>query len=137
MHQQTPYPQSSVAKTHHFKERSAQRRLNPAVLQFILTFGVAVRACGATHLTVINRRLPEHLRGTPLADRARGWIVLETDDGDLLTCYRRADAVRFLRRKRKRRLSRAQLRRARRDVGEGRSTSTEPPGCLEEGNHAR
>ena len=134
---QTPIAQIPVAKTHHFKERSAQRRLDPAVLQFILAFGAAVRVCGATHLTVMDRQLPGHLRGTPLAERARGWIVLETDGGELLTCYRREDAVRFLRRKRKRRLSRAQIRRARRGLDDGRSPAVEPPAGLDGGTHAR
>lgn len=132
---QTPVCQIPVAKTHHFEERSAQRRLNPAVLQFILTFGAAVRARGATHLTIIDRQLPTHLRGTPLAERARGWVVLETDEGELLTCYRRRDAVRFLQRKRKRRLSRAQLHRG--CLRDGVSPAVEPPMGLDGGTHAR
>ncbi len=130
-------PQIPIAKTHHFEERSAQRRLPPAVLQFILAFGAAVRACGATHLTIIERRLPAHFRGTPLAKRARGWIVLETDEGELLTCYRRDDAVRFLQRKRKRRLSRAQLRGARRSLRDGGSPAIGFPVEMQGGVHAR
>jgi len=110
---QTADFQIPVSSTDHFRERSARRRLHPAVLQFILAFGSPVRACGATHLTVLERKLPSHLQGTRMAERARGWIVIETDGGELMTCYRRRDAAHFLRRKQKRRLSRAQLRRAR------------------------
>jgi|GEM_PF-682947 len=134
---QTPVSLIPIAKTHHFEARAAHRKLPPAVLQFILTFGAAVRACGATHLTIIDRQLPDHLRGSHLAKRARGWIVLETDEGALLTCYRRDDAVRFLQRKPKRRLSRAQLRGARRSLKDGGAPAVGFPVEMQGGRHAR
>lgn len=102
-------PSPLIPTTHHFIERAAQRRLHPAVLQFILAFATELRVCGANHLTIVERELPEAVRNTELARRARGWIVLQADDGSLLTCYRRQDAWRFLRRKTKRKLSNAQL----------------------------
>ncbi len=134
---QIPDTQISMVRTHHFEERSAQRRLHPAVLQFILAFGSAVRSCGATHLTVLERALPSHLRGTLLAERARGWIVLETDEGSLLTCYRRQDAARFLRRKRKRRLSRTQLGNAWGRLPHGQPRVVEYAVHSHGGSHAR
>lgn len=88
----------------HFLERQAQRCLRTNVLEFILTFGTETRARGATHVTIVERTLPPALRRSWLADLARGWVVLLDDRGRLRTCYRRRDAVRYLRRKPKRRL---------------------------------
>jgi hypothetical protein len=58
---------------------------------------------------VLNCKLPKETRETELARAAHGWIVL-VDDGQLLTCYHRADASRFMRVKPKRRLSSSQMR---------------------------
>jgi hypothetical protein len=93
----------------HFADRFEQRRLRPAVLSFILAWGTEWRARGATHMTVLWRSLPASLRDTRIAHAARDWVVLMDDDGSLLTCYRRSEASRFLRRKPKRRLSPAEL----------------------------
>jgi hypothetical protein len=96
--------------TRHFLERASQRGLRPHVLDFILVFGVGTHAAGATSWTVLEHALPADLRGTELARRARDWIVVETDEGWLLTCYRRTNAGRFLREKsayRRRRLPQA------------------------------
>jgi hypothetical protein len=92
-------------RSFHFKRRQAERQLRPDVLEFILAFGTEVQACGATHLTIVRRRLPVSLRNGTLARRAEGWVVLLDDEGRLMTCYRRQDAVRYLRRKPKRRPS--------------------------------
>jgi hypothetical protein len=96
-------------KTRHFRERQAVRHLREDVLAFVLTWGIEVRLSGATHVTVLNGKLPKEVRRTEIARAAHGWIVL-LDDGQLLTCYHRADASRFVRVKPKRRLSSAQLR---------------------------
>lgn len=96
-------------KTRHFRERQSVRHLREDVLAFVLTWGVEVRLSGATHVTVLNGKLPKEVRETELARAARGWIVL-VDDGHLLTCYHRADASRFMRVKPKRRLSSSQMR---------------------------
>lgn len=85
--------------THHFVERASRRGLRPCVLQFILAFGIDTRAAGATSWTVVEHLLPPDLRGTELAERARDWIVVEGDEGTLVTCYRRTNACRFLREK--------------------------------------
>lgn len=98
--------------TNHFRARSAQRRFRTEVCDLILAYGCELRAAGATHLVLIERRLPPELRGTEVARRARGWILVLADDGAPLTCYRRTDAVRFLRRKPKRRLTPEQRGRA-------------------------
>lgn len=95
--------------TRHARIRTAERQLRPDVLDFILTFGTLTRAAGATHVTVVERRLAIEVRDTPLAARARGWIVVVADDGEVMTCYRRFDAVSYLRKRTKRRLSYAQL----------------------------
>jgi hypothetical protein len=93
-----PFP----ARTRHFVERACHRGLRPEVLDFILAYGIEFRAAGATSLTVLERRLPAAIADAPVVRRARGWIVVTTDDGVLLTCYRRGDASRFLRTKPKR-----------------------------------
>lgn len=88
-----------VREWDHFRRRAAQRGLRDDVRDFILTFGCETRAAGATHLVIINRRLPSELRQSEIARRARGWILLLADDESLMTCYRRFDASRALRRK--------------------------------------
>lgn len=97
--------------TEHFIERSALRRLRDDVLEFILEFGIRARASGMTHVTVLERELPATWRDSALARHARGWILLLSDEERLITCYRRGDANRFIRRKPKRRLSRMQYQR--------------------------
>lgn len=87
----------------HFIERGAPRQLRDEVLDFILDFGVRTRAAGVTHVTVLERDLPGFLQDSPLARQARGWILLVGDHERIVTCYRREDASRFIRRKPKRR----------------------------------
>ena len=53
--------------------------------------------------------LPRQVRGSLLADLARDWIIVLSDEGVELTCYRRPHATRFLKAKPKRRLSTGQL----------------------------
>lgn len=95
--------------THHFLERKAQRGLRDDVLDFILLHGREAHAVGALHLTIVERELPPELRTTRLARLARDWVVLVTPDASLLTCYRRREAMRFLKRKPKRQLSWGQM----------------------------
>ncbi|MCE9667647.1 hypothetical protein LY474_07440 [Myxococcus stipitatus] len=102
---------SKCFATFTFTERRALGQLRQEVLDFILDFGNRVRACGVTHVTVLERDLPRAQRGTLLSRQARGWIVLVSDDERLITCYRREDANRFIRRKPKRRAFGKQARR--------------------------
>lgn len=85
--------------TRHFQERASHRRLRDSVRDFVIRYGVDIRAAGATHLVVMERQLPADLRRSSTARRARDWILVLADDGALLTCYRRRRAVRFVRRK--------------------------------------
>ena len=85
--------------TQHYRTRSAERSLKPHVEAFLMMWGTETRAAGATHLTIVRRDLPPEIRDSDEAARAEGWIVVTSDDGLLLTCYRREDAWRFLRRK--------------------------------------
>lgn len=105
-------PPRAFSLTRHFIERRALRQLRDDVLDFILEFGVRARAAGMTHVTVLERDLPVAWRRSALARQARGWIVLLSDEERLVTCYRRGDASRFIRRKPKRRMSEAQVQRA-------------------------
>lgn len=85
--------------TKHFAARAAQRGLPDDVRDFVVTFGVEVRACGATSVTVLERWLPADARDSELARRARDWVLVLGNDGRLMTCYRRRDASKFLRKK--------------------------------------
>ncbi|ATB49661.1 hypothetical protein [Corallococcus macrosporus] len=97
--------------TRHFVERSSLRQLRDDVLEFILEFGVRARAAGMTHVTLLERELPRAWRTLDVVRQARGWIVLLNDEERLITCYRRGDANRFIRRKPKHRMSSGQLQR--------------------------
>lgn len=92
---------SPVRERYHFRVRAAQRGLRADVRDFVLDYGCEFQATGATHLVVLARRLPPELRETNIARRAHGWIFILGDDGSLVTCYRRFDASRALRRKAK------------------------------------
>jgi hypothetical protein len=85
--------------TQHYQIRAAERALHSDVEAFLMTWGTETRAAGATHITLVRRDLPLDLRDTEEAARAEGWIIVVGDDGALVTCYRRSDAWRFVRRK--------------------------------------
>jgi hypothetical protein len=85
--------------THHYKARAAERALRSDIEEFLMTWGTEMRAAGATHITLVRRDLPFELQDSEEADRAEGWIIVASDDGSLITCYRRTDAWRFVRRK--------------------------------------
>ncbi|WP_223643750.1 hypothetical protein [Corallococcus sp. EGB] len=85
--------------TQHYKARAAERALRSDVEEFLMTWGTEIRAAGATHITLVRRDLPVDLQDSEEAVRAEGWIVVAGDDGSLVTCYRRNDAWRFVRRK--------------------------------------
>lgn len=104
----------------HFIERGALRQLRDEVLDFILDFGVRTRAAGVTHVTVLERELPDFLQDSSLSRQARGWILLVSDEERIITCYRREDATRFIRRKPK---HRAFKRRSSRDGDSFRVTA--------------
>lgn len=85
--------------THHYEARAAERALRSDVEEFLMTWGTETRAAGATHITLVRRDLPFELRDSEEALRAEGWIIVTGTDGSLVTCYRRTDAWRFVRRK--------------------------------------
>ncbi len=85
--------------TQHYQARTAERALRSDVEDFLMTWGTETRAAGATHITLVRRDLPIDLQNSEEAVRAEGWIIVAGDDGSLVTCYRRTDAWRFVRRK--------------------------------------
>ncbi len=85
--------------TRHFAARADERGLPPDVKEFLLMWGTETTAAGAKHITLVRRHLPIDLQDSQEAARAEGWIIVTGDDGTLVTCYRRNDAWRFLRRK--------------------------------------
>lgn len=83
----------------HFRWRAARRALRDEVLEFVMRWGEPTRAAGATHWTIVRNELPAELRNSATAAAAERWIIVADDDGSLITCYRREDAWRFVRRK--------------------------------------
>ena len=92
-------PLDSSRLTRHFVARAHERRLRLDVLAFILAHGVDVDGDDARSVTVVDKHLPPDLVASPVARRARGWVIVMSRDGALLTCYRREDAAKFLKRK--------------------------------------
>lgn len=86
-------------RTWHASARERQRGLRSEVRDFIYWWGVTFDGAGATHVTVMERALPPEMRGSPMAQKARDWVLVLSDDGALVTCYRREHAAHFLRRK--------------------------------------
>lgn len=86
--------------TDHFRARALERALPARVEAFLRQWGTETWAAGATQITLIDNDLPEELRETREARRAEGWILVAASDGALVTCYRRRDAWRYIKRKR-------------------------------------
>lgn len=98
-----------ISKSLHFIRRAQERGLREDVLEFILEFGTEFYGMGALHLTVLEKDLPPTQRRNPLASKARDWIVVCEGGDQGITCYRRKNAAKFLKRKPKTRLSDSQL----------------------------
>lgn len=99
-------PLPRLPRTHHFRERAAERALRRDVETFVLTFAAERRTRAATLLTIVERDLPPDLRGTDIARRARDWIFVVSPEGALVTCYRQRGAWRNVRLAAERRRSR-------------------------------
>jgi hypothetical protein len=85
--------------TVHFQERLATRGLKQELLEFILVWGSEVQAAGARHFVVALKELPEEIRDTPTAIQAAQWVLVLSQEGVLLTCFRNRDALKFARTK--------------------------------------
>lgn len=83
-------------ETRHFADRCRTRGMDASVLEFVLTYGVEFDGADAHAYTVITRSLPHALRDTDLARRSLGWILVVSEGGALLSCYRRKNAAHFL-----------------------------------------
>ena len=99
-------PLPRLPRTHHFRERAAERALRQDVEAFVLTFAASRRTRAATLLTVVDRDLPPELRETEIARRARDWVFVVSPEGALITCYRQRRAWRNVRLAAERRRSR-------------------------------
>lgn len=95
-----------LPRTHHFRERAAERALRQDVEAFVLFFGTEQRARAATLLTIVERELPPDLRASDVARRARDWVFVLSPEGALVTCYRQRLAWRNVRRAAARRRAR-------------------------------
>lgn len=93
------YAANSTAQTKHFQARTSHRGLRADVLEFILSFGDEFHVADAICMTVFERHLPAYARDSQLAYRARDWILVIAQTGQLITCYRRKNATRYIRHK--------------------------------------
>ncbi len=89
--------QVRLPRTHHFRERAAERALRPEVEAFVLLFGCEQSTYLATMLTIVERELPPDLQRSEIAKRARDWVFVVSPEGALITCYRKRDAWRNVR----------------------------------------
>lgn len=97
-----------MATTSRFQQRAGQQGLRQCVLDFVLRYGAILVCAGAQFVTVPERGLPPNVDHR-MMERARGWVIVLSDDWDLITCYRRRDALRYVRgRMKSRRTARAQ-----------------------------
>lgn len=86
--------------TKHFEARSRRRGLPEDIVEFILDWGTEICVSGTTFLYVPLRSLPAAIRSSPRAARARGWLILESEAGTLLTCYRSWRPLAWVRKRR-------------------------------------
>jgi hypothetical protein len=98
-----------ISKSLHFLRRAEERGLREDVMEFVMTYGMSWQRMGATHLTVVTRNLPPEVRGCAAAAKAKDWIVVIAEGDVPITCYRRNNAVRFLKKKDKTRWSDIQI----------------------------
>jgi hypothetical protein len=93
----------SVGPTNHFKQRARERGLGRDVEDFIITWGTQLEARdNAYYFTVLERELPGEVRWSRLARRAANWVLVVSEQGDIITCYRDRNAWRTVRRRRTR-----------------------------------
>ncbi|GAB4524554.1 MAG: hypothetical protein Tsb0020_42680 [Haliangiales bacterium] len=102
----TPISSFRGRTSRHFEARSSCRGVPENLLDRVLTYGTEFKCRGMIHYTLVKKNLPPVLAAEPWVPRTLNWIVLVSEDGTLVTCYRRANAVRYLRRKPKRRRDR-------------------------------
>lgn len=88
-----------VRETRHFVSRKQERGLQPGVKEFILEWAKPVYRSGEIFLTVREKDLPSEVRHSVLAKRAKGWVLVLTHTGALVTAYWNKNAVSHLKRK--------------------------------------
>lgn len=92
-------PSGMTITTEHFEARARQRQLRPALRDWIYWYGTEFHGAGATHVTLVLRDLAPAVRDDPRTAEAMHWILVLGDGDACVTCYRRDEAARFLRRK--------------------------------------
>ena len=89
----------NIGPTRHFEERARERGLSREVVDFIVTWGTAIETRdNAYYFTVVHRDLPDGMHWSRLARRAEGWVLVISERGTLITCFRQHNAWRYLRR---------------------------------------
>jgi len=99
-----PYP---CRLTFHGLRRAAQRNLSPDELAYTLTYGRRVRRTGAVFYFLGARDLPPCDRCDAQRTRLIGTVLIVENDA-VITAYRNPDALRYIKRKMKYRLSAAE-----------------------------
>ena len=86
-----------MKKTKHFETRARQRGQHEADTVFILTYGTRVHAAEAVFCVLRDKDIPQEDRSH--RGRLAGRVIVLSRDGSLMTCYRRRDSMRHIRRK--------------------------------------
>lgn len=95
--------------TDHYRGRRDERGLSLEVQEYIIKWAKPVYRSGMINLSLRWKDLPESECHSKMAQRAIGWIVVQSHDGALVTTYWRQDAVGYLKRKPRNSLKHGQL----------------------------
>ena len=89
-----------VQHTHHSDRRAAQRNLVGAI-DYIMAWGRLIHRTGVRFYFLGRRDIPPQHRHLPQIARLAGSVALVSPDGEVITLYRNADALREIERKMK------------------------------------
>lgn len=85
--------------THHFEQRCKEGGLTVKDALLIIDLGLCVPK-GEYNLYALSRQMAHELNLDAEYHRLHGWVVVESADGALITCYRTHDAYGAIKKKR-------------------------------------
>ena len=91
-----------IKQTKHFTKRMAQRGLKSEIYRFIYNYGVIKERAGGLFIVIERKRLPKEFRNRPIVEKAVKWTLFLSDDNQLITCYARDKAKKYIEKKTKR-----------------------------------
>ncbi|MCF8256024.1 MAG: DUF4258 domain-containing protein [Flavobacteriales bacterium] len=85
--------------THHFEQRAAKRGLSIEKMLKVIEYGEAIFKQGLIFYTVTKRSFPAYANARDI-EYLNNWVVVVGDHGEVVTCYRSDNGIRYLNRKR-------------------------------------